>query len=253
MAGGDIGAQETLSLGASHRNFEVSPPKKERKKRGAPGDTHMSRGPLDLQKCGEPCQVLGHLGSPRLGSSPRTAFQRQERPSQSTALKSPRSLRSSRPRRGMECGRPRHPRCSPLGVAGLLRSRARTSPETEGKIAASCPPGAHRVPAVSRGARPAPSTVIRAQSARGVRWVQAAAEAGWWLPPECPGHAGAPRPLKLAAPGCACTPGRRARACRAWEPGAGVPQEARGRPGGAADPRARPRPRPRRPSRACRC
>lgn len=83
-----MGAQETLFLGASHRNSEVSPPqKREKEKRGAPGDTHMSRGPLDLQKCGEPCQVLGHLGSPRLGSSPRTVFQRQKRPSQSAALR----------------------------------------------------------------------------------------------------------------------------------------------------------------------
>lgn len=196
---------------------------------------------------------LGASGQSQVGSSPRTAFQLRERPPQSAALKSPRSLRSSRPWGGMECGRPRHPRSSPLGGAGLLRNRARTSPGTEGKIVASCPPGAQCVPAVSRGTRPDPSTVIRAQSARGVRWGLAAAEAGWWLRLGCPGHAGAPRPPKLAAPECACTPGRRARACRAWEPGAGVPQEARGRPGGAADPRARPRPRLRRPSRACRC
>lgn len=64
--------------GRSHRNSEVSPPKKERKKRrGVPGDTHLPRGPPPEVGSGS---ILGSPSSPRVGFSWRTAFRFQGEP-----------------------------------------------------------------------------------------------------------------------------------------------------------------------------
>lgn len=190
--------------------------------------------------------------------------------------RSPRPLKSSVPALMSAVGGgmqgPRHPPASPLGGAGRLRSRAldftasrrqnRGVRSIGGTSPVPCPlgkrgrpgPGAGPVPAISPAASPAPPVVTRARPALGGRWGLAAAGAGWWLRRGHLGHAGARQPRTPAAPGCADTPGRRARGCRAWGLVAGPRQAAPGRPGGAGGRRARrPHPRPRRPSRACRC
>lgn len=121
-----MGAQLTPSLWGSHRNSEVSPQKKERKRRVeghqgtpiCPEASHFSRS-------GEGCVIsLGEPEQSQDGVLPTNCFPLPGTAPAVLGPWSPRFLRSSCSQWGTECGRPRHPLASPLGGAGRFRSRA---------------------------------------------------------------------------------------------------------------------------------
>lgn len=268
-----MGAQLTPSLWGSHRNSEVSPQKKERKRRVeghqgtpiCPEASHFSRsgegcvkswGARAVPGWGSPRELLSASGNspcsprPLESSVPARLLFAVGDGVRASAAPSGESTRGRRQVPEPSLRLHREPKAKSWRPARGGTSPVPRPPGKRGRPG----PGASPVPAVSPGARPAPPMITRARPARGGRRGRSGTGAGWWLQRGRPGHAGARRLRRPAAPGCACTPDRHARGCKGWGRGAGPRRAVPDRPGGAGGPRARcQHPRPRRRSRACRC